>query len=184
MTNEANRKSGMNMFITKFNLAWGEFIDLPGVNSDPLTQTTIADLIFAAQFEVDHFEEGESELTSADIAKIKKFLHTWGREEGNTAQRPQMGLDDGPANSIVHLQKRERRKPLTVEEFDAKYPDDKPGARTPPYEALEALMGMIESGVLVRDTSRDSEPGWAMRQVELLRVLANANDLLGKKPLA
>ena len=47
--------------------------------------------------------------------------------------------------------------------------------------ALQAVMALIEEGILVRDTSRDSEPNWAMEQIRIVRVLAMANDLLGKK---
>lgn len=41
-------------------------------------------------------------------------------------------------------------------------------------KALEALYGHIETGDLVRDTSGDSEPGWAMKQVPLVTNLAVA----------
>ena len=57
--------------------AWMEFTDLPGVSMDPSGQTTIANLLDAAQFEVDHFYEGESELTQTQVTKIKKFIKAW-----------------------------------------------------------------------------------------------------------
>lgn len=48
------------------------------------------------------------------------------------------------------------------------------------YEALRAIMDFIESGELVRNTSGDGEPGWALKTIPLVRALAAANSLLAK----
>lgn len=48
------------------------------------------------------------------------------------------------------------------------------------YEALKGVMGLIDSGYLVRDTSGDVEPGWAMRQIQSMLLLANAEKALAK----
>lgn len=42
--------------------------------------------------------------------------------------------------------------------------------------ACKALLGLIESGQLVRDISHDAEPGWAMKQLGLVQVLKQAQD--------
>ena len=44
--------------------------------------------------------------------------------------------------------------------------------------ALESLFGLIDSGWLVRDTTRDNEPGWAMTALEPVRKLATARAAL------
>jgi hypothetical protein len=41
-------------------------------------------------------------------------------------------------------------------------------------EVLTELFGLIESGYLVRDISRDAEPGWAMRQLPAVMILKRA----------
>jgi hypothetical protein len=43
---------------------------------------------------------------------------------------------------------------------------------------LSALMGAINEGLLVRDISRDHEPGWAMRQLPLVMMLNGAQKAL------
>lgn len=53
--------------------------------------------------------------------------------------------------------------------------------QNPALDALQGLMSLIEDGVLVRDISHDAESGWAMKQIHMMRILATANDLLGKK---
>ena len=44
--------------------------------------------------------------------------------------------------------------------------------------ALEDLFGLVESGYLVRDISRDGEEGWVMRQLAPTMVLKRAADLV------
>lgn len=46
--------------------------------------------------------------------------------------------------------------------------------------ALKALMGDIDSGLLVRDISRDNDPGWTMRMFEFVRRLAAAQAAIAK----
>lgn len=46
--------------------------------------------------------------------------------------------------------------------------------------ALHTTFALIESGYLVRDTSHDHEPGWAIKQVEPMRKLATAAKVLAK----
>jgi hypothetical protein len=45
-------------------------------------------------------------------------------------------------------------------------------------EALRDVLGLIDTGYLVRDTSKDGEPGWAIKQLEPVRRLANARSLV------
>lgn len=54
-----------------------EFDKLAGVDNDPGRIRSIADLVFIAQFEIDLFEEGESQLTPAQIKPIRKFVAKW-----------------------------------------------------------------------------------------------------------
>ena len=44
--------------------------------------------------------------------------------------------------------------------------------------ALRDLRGLIESGYLVRDTSRDHEDGWALRQLRPVMILKEAAALV------
>ena len=44
---------------------------------------------------------------------------------------------------------------------------------------LRVIFCLIEEGILVRDTSNDGHPHWAFKQVPLVRVLAEARELLG-----
>lgn len=46
--------------------------------------------------------------------------------------------------------------------------------------ALRELMALIEQKVLVRDTSRDGEPGWAMRQIPVVMALKHAQNVIDK----
>lgn len=48
------------------------------------------------------------------------------------------------------------------------------------HAALAGLMGLIDTGVLVRDTrnDHDPEPGWAIRQVPMVIAIAKANEVL------
>jgi hypothetical protein len=39
-------------------------------------------------------------------------------------------------------------------------------------ETAKAVWKMLETGVLVRDTSKDHEPDWVLKQMPLVRVLA------------
>lgn len=45
-------------------------------------------------------------------------------------------------------------------------------------KALDDVLGLIDSGWLVRDTVRDSDDGWALRQIEPVRKLAAASAAL------
>lgn len=49
--------------------------------------------------------------------------------------------------------------------------------------ALQGVMDLIEAGVLVRDTSNNHEPGWAMKQIPLVQALARAKTALDGKDL-
>lgn len=62
---------------TKFKQARNEFDRLAGVNNDALMQSEIADLVFAAQFELDLAAAGDSELTAAQLAPIRRFVRKW-----------------------------------------------------------------------------------------------------------
>jgi hypothetical protein len=42
------------------------------------------------------------------------------------------------------------------------------------YMALKAVVGLIESGQLVRDVSGDEEPDWALKTLGLVRIVAQA----------
>lgn len=48
----------------------------------------------------------------------------------------------------------------------------------PCRDALKVVMQLIDDGLLVRDTSRDSEPDWAMRQLPLICALQKARAAL------
>ena len=54
-----------------------EFNRLPGVDDDPARLRTVADLVYIAQFEIDHFNEGESEMTEAEVAPLRSFVKKW-----------------------------------------------------------------------------------------------------------
>jgi hypothetical protein len=43
-------------------------------------------------------------------------------------------------------------------------------------ESLRNLFALVESGVLVRDTSHDADPKWYLKAIELARVLTAAHD--------
>lgn len=44
--------------------------------------------------------------------------------------------------------------------------------------SLYRVLYLIEQGKLVRDTSQDHQPGWAIRQLEVLKVLAEAQKIV------
>lgn len=44
--------------------------------------------------------------------------------------------------------------------------------------SLREIMKLIEDGFLVRNISRDGEPGWAMRQIPMVQTLAKAAKLM------
>ena len=46
--------------------------------------------------------------------------------------------------------------------------------------ALGDMLALVDSGVLVRDTSRDHESGWAFKQVPIVSVLQAAQNALAK----
>jgi multidrug resistance efflux pump len=48
--------------------------------------------------------------------------------------------------------------------------------------ALQNLFALVESGVLVRNLSRDAEPGFALRQVPLIQAFTAARDILADLP--
>lgn len=48
-------------------------------------------------------------------------------------------------------------------------------------ESLSDILSLIDEGVLVRDTSKDHEPTWAMAQVPLVKALVKARQLLPDK---
>jgi hypothetical protein len=48
------------------------------------------------------------------------------------------------------------------------------------YEALQLLLGLIEAGHLVRDTSGDSESNWATRQLPLIGALSKSAAAIAK----
>ncbi len=60
-----------------WNRALREFRKLAGVDDDPARMNSVADLVFIAQFEIDFYDEGESELTKAEITPIRKFVKKW-----------------------------------------------------------------------------------------------------------
>lgn len=55
-------------------------------------------------------------------------------------------------------------------------------ARAQALEPLREIMDLIEKGALVRDTSHDHEPHWAMRQIPLVNALKKAQESLGSVP--
>jgi len=48
--------------------------------------------------------------------------------------------------------------------------------------ALRKLFALVEDGTLVRDISRDDLRGWAMRQIPLVKTLAEVSVVLAEKP--
>lgn len=62
---------------SKFKQAFREFSALAGVDNDPARTHTIADLVYIAQFEIDLFEEGGSELTAAEVRPVRRFVQKW-----------------------------------------------------------------------------------------------------------
>lgn len=54
-----------------------EFAALAGVDNDPARMHSVADLVFIARFEIDLFDEGDSELTAAQLKPIRKFVAKW-----------------------------------------------------------------------------------------------------------
>lgn len=48
--------------------------------------------------------------------------------------------------------------------------------------ALTELFELVESGYLVRNTARDGEEGWAMKQLPAVMTLKRAAGLIGKMP--
>lgn len=47
---------------------------------------------------------------------------------------------------------------------------------------LREFFKLLDDGVLVRDISRDNEPGWAIRQYPLVSLLARTNAILDAAP--
>jgi hypothetical protein len=60
--------------MTKFEKAWKEFLALPDVNADALSQTTVADLVHTAQFEVDLHNEGQITLSPKQLKQFDRFI--------------------------------------------------------------------------------------------------------------
>lgn len=48
----------------------------------------------------------------------------------------------------------------------------------PLVESLVKIFELIDEGILVRDTSRDHEPGWSLQALRLTRTLATAIKLM------
>ena len=46
--------------------------------------------------------------------------------------------------------------------------------------ALQGVMALIADGTLVRDTKRDREPGWAIRQIPMVMALKAADAAIAK----
>jgi hypothetical protein len=50
-----------------------------------------------------------------------------------------------------------------------------------PLAALKAIFGLVEQGVLVRNTTDDGKPDFPVRQLPLMRVLADAKRVLDEE---
>lgn len=48
-------------------------------------------------------------------------------------------------------------------------------------QALDDVMKSVEDGLLVRDTSHDAQPDWAVRQILMVTALANTQAALSEK---
>src|SRR6185437_2810097 len=48
------------------------------------------------------------------------------------------------------------------------------------YEALEGILKLVDEGQLVRDTSNDPNPDWAMRQIPFVSAFSKAHQALTK----
>lgn len=46
--------------------------------------------------------------------------------------------------------------------------------------ALRELFGLVEDGTLVRNTVDDAQPGWAVKQIPLVKALANAREVIAR----
>jgi len=57
---------------------------------------------------------------------------------------------------------------------------DYDNVRSELLEAAKAVYQLIESGVLVRDTSKDHEPDWVMKQFPLVKGLAKLKAAIEK----
>lgn len=60
----------------QFKKALREAGKLKGVQLDPLRQAFITDLLFAVQFEVDLYDEGDDGAVS-DVTPHRKFIKKW-----------------------------------------------------------------------------------------------------------
>ncbi len=49
-----------------------------------------------------------------------------------------------------------------------------PGSVKALVEALEGIVGLMDDGSLVRNISKDHEPGWAFKQIGFVKTLAHA----------
>jgi hypothetical protein len=47
-------------------------------------------------------------------------------------------------------------------------------------ESLEAIMGGFESGMFVRDVSKDSDPNWSLEMMKLVQMLGKAKAAIAK----
>ncbi len=68
------------MITSRFEKAERAFAGLKNVNRDAMAQTTIADLVFAAETELDLYMEGESKMTVRQAAQIRAFVEAWSAE--------------------------------------------------------------------------------------------------------
>ena len=70
----------MRKMLTAFEKCRRDFDKLTApVNNDPLAQATVADLLSAAQFEIDLQEEGDQDppLTAKQVTQLKKFVEKY-----------------------------------------------------------------------------------------------------------
>ncbi len=51
----------------------------------------------------------------------------------------------------------------------------RPGSVKALVEAVTDLMGLLDDGRLVRNTSKDHEPDWAFKQIGFVKTLTHAN---------
>ncbi len=50
-------------------------------------------------------------------------------------------------------------------------------------KASQAIMSLIEAGVLVRNTSQDHEPGWSMRALKILMAIKEFKEAMEAIPV-
>ena len=60
-----------------FEKATKEYVSLPHVEYDPMRQTTVSDIVFGAQIQLDLIEEGEIEATPLEKRQLTRFVKRW-----------------------------------------------------------------------------------------------------------